>query len=318
MNIENDRAGNGKRRESIAVLGAGKMGGAILAALTKAGDSRVADIRATVQHAHRAATVSKQLGLQITTENSAAVRDASVVLLCVKPTYVRGVLQEIRSELREDALLISIASAVTTQAIESALGRHLAVVRAMPNTACRIGKGMTALCAGRFAGAEHMAEASDLFALMGRTAEVEESMMDAVTELSASGPAFIYTILKALADVGVRVGLPRELATTLAAQAALGAASMVLETGQHPAILKSEVTTPGGCTVEGLLELETGSIRATLIRAVDTTTRKASTLARPAANGGSEHDSWLKPQSRRAAGTGHGPPGEAAGPSRVG
>lgn len=296
MTIQVNRSDDGNRRESIAVLGAGKMGGAILAALTKAGNSRLADIRATVQHAHRAATVSKQLGIKITTDNSVAVRNADIVLLCVKPTYVRSVLQEVRSELREDALLISIASAVTTQAIESALGRHLAVVRAMPNTACRIGKGMTALCAGRFAGAEHLAEASELFALMGRTAEVEESMMDAITGLSASGPAFIYTILEALAEGGIRVGLPRELATTLAAQAALGAASMVLETGQHPAILKSEVTTPGGCTVEGLLELETGSIRATLIRAIDTTTRKASTLARPAVNA-SDQDSWGKVES---------------------
>jgi len=303
MSIQENRSDNGNRRESIAVLGAGKMGGAILAALAKGGDSRLADIRATVQHAHRAAAVSKQLGIKVTTDNSAAVRNADIALLCMKPTYVRTVLQEVRSELREDALLISIASAVTTQAIESALGRHLAVIRAMPNTACRIGKGMTALCAGRFAGAEHLAEASELFGLMGRTAEVEESMMDAVTGLSASGPAFIYTILEALAEGGIRVGLPRELATTLAAQAALGAASMVLETGQHPAILKSEVTTPGGCTVEGLLELETGSIRATLIRAIDTTTRKASTLARPAVNVG-EQDSWAKMESASAAGSG--------------
>jgi pyrroline-5-carboxylate reductase len=129
-----------------------------------------------------------------------------------------------------------------------------------------------------------------LFELMGRTAEVEESMMNAVTGLSASGPAFIFTIVEALAEGGVRMGLPRDLATTLAAQATLGAAAMVLETGLHPAILKSEVTTPGGCTVEGLLELETGSIRATLIRAVDTTTRKASTLARPAASVGQDRE----------------------------
>jgi len=303
-----DKCAEANGRGSVAVLGAGKMGGAILAALTKAGDPRFADIRATVQHAHRAATVSKQLSVKITTDNSAAVRDADVVLLCVKPTYVRGVLQEIRSELREDALLISIASAVTTQAIESALGRHLAVIRAMPNTACRIGMGMTAVCAGRFAGAEHLARASALFALMGRTAEVEESMMDAITGLSASGPAFIYTILEALAEGGIRVGLPRELATTLAAQAALGASAMVLETGQHPAILKSEVTTPGGCTVEGLLELETGSIRATLIRAIDTTTRKASTLARPATNAGSEQDSWAKAESAKGIEAGDGRP----------
>src|SRR5437588_4965832 len=299
-----DKIGN-STSGSIAVLGAGKMGSSLLAAITKRSDSRFMTVRATVKHAHRAASVSKQLGLSIGTDNANAVRDAAIVLLCVKPLHVQTVLQEIRSELRDDALVISIATAVTTQAIEAALGRRLAVVRAMPNTACRIGKGMTAVCAGRFATTEHLERASQLFALMGQTAEVEESMMDAVTGLSASGPAFIYTILEALAEGGIRVGLPRELATTLAAQAALGAASMVLETGQHPAILKSEVTTPGGCTVEGLLELETGSIRATLIRAVDTTTRKASTLARPAANGGSEHDSWTSPESTITAGAGN-------------
>jgi pyrroline-5-carboxylate reductase len=273
------------RGDHIAVLGAGKMGGSLLAAMIKSGNGSFANATATVKHAHRAASVSKQLGLNVGVDNSAAVRNAGVVLLCVKPLYVQSVLQEIRSELNEDALIISIASAVTTQSIEAVLGRRLAVVRAMPNTPCRIGKGMTALCAGRFATGDHLSRAAELFALMGRTAEVEESMMDAVTGLSASGPAFIYTIVEALAEGGIRMGLPRDLATTLAAQATLGAAAMVLETGLHPAILKSEVTTPGGCTVEGLLELEEGSIRATLIRAIDTTTRKASTLARPATNG---------------------------------
>ena len=290
--------------EHIAVLGAGKMGSSLLAAMIKSGNGSFANVRATVKHAHRAASVSKQLGINVGTENSAAVRDAGVVLLCVKPLYVQSVLQEIRSELRQDALIISIASAVTTQAIEAALGRPLAVVRAMPNTACRIGKGMTALCSGRFATAEHLARAAELFSLMGRTADVDEPMMDAVTGLSASGPAFIYTIVEALAEGGIRMGLPRDLATTLAAQATLGAAAMVLETGLHPAILKSEVTTPGGCTVEGLLELEEGSIRATLIRAIDTTTRKASTLARPATNGTQEFESFSHRQHVSVSGEG--------------
>ena len=281
-------------RGTVAILGAGKMGGSLLAAIRKSGDSRFSDVRATVKHSHRAAAVSKQLGAKVTTDNSEATREAHIVLLCVKPAYVQSVCQEIRSELREDALVISIATAVTTQVIEATLGRRVAVIRAMPNTACRIGQGMTALCGGRLATEQHLAEAAALFGLMGRTAEVEESMMDAVTGLSASGPAFIFTILEALAEGGVRVGLPRDLATTLAAQATLGAAAMVLETGTHPAVLKSEVTTPGGCTVEGLLELESGSIRATLIRAIDTTTRKASTLARPAIMNGGKFDEVLK------------------------
>jgi pyrroline-5-carboxylate reductase len=277
-------------RGTVAILGAGKMGGSLLAAITKSRDSRFAALCATVKHAHRAATLTKQLGIAVSTDNAQAIRDAHIVLLCVKPAYVQPVLQEIRSDLREDALVISIATAVTTQVIEATLGRHLAVIRAMPNTACRIGQGMTALCGGRFATEQHLGEAAVLFGLMGRTAEVDESMMDAVTGLSASGPAFIFTIIEALAEGGIRVGLPRELATTLAAQATLGAAAMVLETGAHPAVLKSEVTTPGGCTVEGLLELESGSIRATLIRAVDTTTRKAGTLARPVVTNSGDFD----------------------------
>ncbi|HEX6494220.1 MAG TPA: pyrroline-5-carboxylate reductase [Acidobacteriaceae bacterium] len=292
---------NHAQRGILAVLGAGKMGSSLLTAISKNADSRYGELRATVKHSHRAASVSKQLGINVGTDNSSAVREAGVILVCVKPLYVQSVLQEIRSEITEDALIISIASAVTTQAIETALGRHLAVVRAMPNTPCRIGQGMTALCAGRFATSDHLAQAAELFALMGRTAEVEESMMDAVTGLSASGPAFIYTIVEALAEGGIRMGLARDLATTLAAQAALGAASMVLETGLHPAILKSEVTTPGGCTVEGLLELEEGSIRATLIRAVDTTTRKASTLARPAGSFASELEAVTHRHSANAA-----------------
>ncbi|HLY98382.1 MAG TPA: pyrroline-5-carboxylate reductase [Candidatus Angelobacter sp.] len=284
MNNKQKQTNGSGSHATLAVLGAGKMGGLLLAAIAK-GETRFTDLRATVKHTHRAAALSHQLGLKITTDNAAAVRDASIVLLCMKPSYVHEALNEVRSELHDDVLIISIASAVSTHAIESAVGRHLAVVRAMPNTPCRIGKGMITLCPGRFATAGHLAEAAVLFGHMGRTAEVDEAMMDAVTGLSASGPAFIYTIIEALSEGGVRMGLPRELATTLAAQATLGAAAMVLETGLHPAILKSEVTTPGGCTVEGLLELETGSIRATLIRAIDTTTRKASTLAPSSCDG---------------------------------
>ena len=275
---------NGNRsclNKSIAVLGAGKMGGSLLSAILR--NSHASEIRATVKHMHRAAELSQQLGLQVTTGNTHAVRGATIVLLCVKPLSVQTVLEEIRSDLRDDVLLISIASAVTTQVIESVLRRRLPVVRAMPNTACRIGKGMTVLCAGRYANEQHLAQARQLFGLMGRVAEAEESMMDAVTALSASGPAFIFTILESLAEGGVRVGLSRDLSTTLVAQATLGAAAMVLESGLHPAILKSEITTPGGCTVEGLLELEMGSIRATLIRAIGATARKASTLGRPTA-----------------------------------
>ena len=168
---------------------------------------------------------------------------------------VSKVAEAIRQVLSPNVLVISIATGVTTEGIEAVLDPGVPVIRAMPNTACRIACGMTALCAGQCCQESHMAIAEAIFSLMGKTAEVDEIHMDAVTGLSASGPAFIYIVLEALAEGGVRVGLPRDIATNFAANAALGAASMVLSTGEHPAVLKDEVTTPGGCTIDGILEL---------------------------------------------------------------
>jgi pyrroline-5-carboxylate reductase len=162
----------------------------------------------------------------------------------------------------------SVAASVPTSSIESGLGGKVPVVRAMPNTPCLVGQGMTALCKGNHAGAEHLEIACELFNVVGRTVVVDEKHMDAVTGLSASGPAYIYIILESLAEAGVKVGLPRDVATLLAAQTALGAAAVVLETGDHPALLKDAVTTPAGCTIDGIMELEEGKLRVTLIKAV--------------------------------------------------
>ena len=148
----------------------------------------------------------------------------------------------------------------------------------MPNTPSAIGSGMTGLSAGRFATDEHLALAKSLFDAVGRTLVLDEKHMDAVTGLSASGPAFIYVVLESLAEAGVKVGLPREVATLLAAQTTLGAAGMVLDSGSHPALLKDEVTTPAGCTIDGLLELEEGGLRVTLIKAVVKATERAAAL----------------------------------------
>ena len=266
------------RQGTVAILGAGKMGGAILDALIASAGIPAERLRITVKHREHAHQLSDRLKLTVETDNAAAVRGASLVLICVKPQHVTEVASSIAPHVSPDALIISIATAVTTAEIETAIGARVAVIRAMPNTPCRVGKGMTALCRGRWATDDSIGEASTLFSLMGKTTEVDEAWMDSVTSLSASGPAFIYVIIEALAEGGVRTGLPRELATLLAAQATLGAAAMVLESGLHPALLKSEVTTPAGCTVDGLLELEDGKIRASLIRAVTTTSEKAGRL----------------------------------------
>lgn len=276
----NAEQSNRLRDKTIAVLGVGKMGSLILRSLLQSGAVERTQLRGTVKHSEHACELGERLNIDVNTSNPEAVRKADIVLVCVKPSGVSKVLEMIRPLLSHSALVISIATGVTTDAIESMLEPRTPVIRAMPNTACRIGEGMTALCLGKACDPSHLALAEAIFSLMGATAEIDEIHMDAVTGLSASGPAFIYVMLEALAEGGVRVGLSREIATKFAAHAALGAARMVINTGEHPAVLKDEVTTPGGCTIDGLLELEEGNIRATLIRAITTTTRKASQLAR--------------------------------------
>jgi pyrroline-5-carboxylate reductase len=263
----------------IAVLGVGKMGGILLQAFLRSGLFTAEQIAATVAHDVRAEALTKQFGLTVTTDNRRAVEGADIILLAVKPTQVVQLVREFSSSIKPGGLLISIAASVKTGAIEDAVGGSPAVIRAMPNTPAMLGAGITALCRGRFVGDEQLALAQKIFATVGRTVVVDERHMDAVTGLSGSGPAFLYIILESLAEAGVNVGLPREIATQLAAQTAYGAAKMVLETGSHPALLKDEVTTPAGCTVDGILELEEGGLRVTLIKAVKRATERARELA---------------------------------------
>jgi pyrroline-5-carboxylate reductase len=162
--------------------------------------------------------------------------------------------------------------------MEKCLGAPVAVIRAMPNTPCAVGAGMTALCKGAHADDSHVELARLLFETVGRVVVVDEKHMDAITGLSASGPAYIYIILESLAEGGVKVGLPRDLATLLAAQATMGAAKVVLDTGDHPALLKDAVTTPAGCTIDGIMELEEGKLRVTLIKAVVKAAHRAKEL----------------------------------------
>jgi len=267
---------SGKR---VAVLGAGKMGGILVKALLEKKLLSPKLTSATVQHEDRATTLSKKLGIPVGTDNAKAARNADIVFVGVKPQAVQGVMDDIRADLRPEQLVISVAASVPTSAIESALGTAIPVVRAMPNTPCAIGHGMTALCKGKYANQQHLEIASELFNVVGRTVVVDEKHMDAVTGLSASGPAYIYIILESLAEAGVKVGLPRDIATLLAAQTALGAAAVVLETGDHPALLKDAVTTPAGCTIDGIMELEEGKLRVTLIKAVVKAAQRAKELA---------------------------------------
>jgi pyrroline-5-carboxylate reductase len=266
-------------KSRIAVLGAGKMGGILVKALIEKHRLSPERVRATVAHESRVLELSRKLGVKVTTDNLAAVKGADVILVCVKPQVVQELTAQIGDKITDKQLVISVAASVHTSQIESALGRKVPVVRAMPNTPCVLGQGMTALCKGKFAQAQHVDTASALFNAVGRTVVVDEKHMDAVTGLSASGPAYIYIILESLAEAGVKVGLPRDIATLLAAQTTLGAATVVLETGDHPALLKDAVTTPAGCTIDGIMELEEGRLRVTLIKAVVKATQRAKELA---------------------------------------
>src|ERR1700722_11788496 len=246
----------------LAVLGAGKIGGVLLRAFLEQKLVQPGRVYATVRHAEKARSLGKQLGIQASTDNRAAVRDADIILLAMKP----------------GKLIVSVAASVPTQFIEKHLGMDVPVVRAMPNTPCAIGCGMTGLAKGIHAGKEHLEIARAMFEAVGRVVDVDEKQIDAVTGLSASGTAFIYIILESLAEGCVKVGLPRDVSTLLAAQTMMGAARMVLDTGDHPALLKDAVTTPAGSTMDGILELEDGKLRVTLIKAVMKATERAKEL----------------------------------------
>jgi len=262
----------------LAVLGAGKMGGILIDAFLKHKLVPPKNISATVHLSDLERKNATKPIFSVGTDNRAAVQKADVVLLCVKPQTVGAVVDEIALDLNEKKLLISVAASVPTEFIESHLKKKVPVIRAMPNTPAMVGEGVTALTKGKFATEKDIDTARKLFGAVGKTVVVDEKNMDAITGLSASGPAFIYIILESLAEGGVKAGLSRDLATMLAAQTALGAAKVALETGDHPALLKDMVTTPAGCTIDGILELEEGGLRVTLIKAVVRAAQRAKEL----------------------------------------
>lgn len=254
------------------------MGGILIEAFVKQGLVSPQNIHATVGHANGQRKNLAKASVSASTDNRAAARAADVIILGVKPQTLGQVVDEILPELDTSKLLISVAASVPTDYIERHIGGNVPVIRAMPNTPSMVGEGITAIARGKFATQAHVDTTQKLFGAVGKTVVVDEKHMDAITGLSASGPAFIYIILESLAEGGVKVGLPRDLATLLAAQMTLGAAKMVIETGDHPALLKDTVTTPAGCTIDGILELEEGGLRVTLIKAVVKAAQRAKEL----------------------------------------
>jgi pyrroline-5-carboxylate reductase len=262
----------------LAILGLGKMGSILLQAFCSQNVAKPENIVATVNHSERVEALASKFGVQVTTDNRAAVKGADIILLCIKPQVLGEVVGEIGPELHENQLIISIAASVPTAYIEQRIPAKIPVVRAMPNTPSRVGAGMTAFCCGTAVKPSDLEIVHRLFDTVGETIRVDEKHMDAVTGLSASGPAYIFMVLESLAEGGVKVGLPRDIAMKLAGQTVLGAAKMMLETGDHPALLKDAVATPAGCTVDGILELEEGGLRVTLIKAVVKASQRAKEL----------------------------------------
>ena len=262
----------------LAIVGAGNMGAAILTGLIDGG-ARPEDIVICEPNVARAEALCEAHGLRAASSAAEAVEDRDVVILALKPQVIVDVLAEI-APARGQALFVSVAAGVPTAKIEATLGGRPRVVRAMPNTPALIKQGATAVAKGAFASDDDLAVAISIFCQVGIATAVDEAHLDAVTGLSGSAPAYVMLIVEALADAGVRAGLPRSTAMELVVQTIAGAAQLLQQTGEHPGKLKDQVTSPGGTTIAGIHALEAGGLRATIMNAVHAATLRAQELGR--------------------------------------
>lgn len=262
----------------IGFIGGGVMAEALIQGILRAGKAQAPEVIASDVSEERRRYLERSLGIRTTDRNAEVAAEASTLFLAVKPQHAREVLDEVGRSLRSSQLLISIMAGVTTAWIEERIAPGVPVVRVMPNIACLVGEGAAAIAAGAHAGASHVELASSLLSGAGRVVAVEERLMDAVTGLSGSGPAFVLAVIEALADGGVAEGLPRATALTLAAQTVLGAAKLVLKSGEHPAVLRDRVTSPAGTTAEGLAVLEQSAVRGAVAAAVRAAARRSKAL----------------------------------------
>jgi len=267
-----------KLAPAIGFLGAGNMAGALILGLLQSRAFAPENILASDVQRERLAQLSHQHGIRVTMDNHVLLKESSVIVLSVKPQVVDKVLTAIGPDVRKDQLIISIAAGVPIAALEARLPPGTRVVRTMPNVAALALAGATAISAGTHATAADMRSAAALFEAVGRVVTLDEVLLDAVTGLSGSGPAYIMLMIDALADGGVKVGLHRDTALLLAAQTVYGAAKLLLDSGEHPGKLKDMVTSPGGTAIAGLHTLESGGLRRTLIDAVEVATQRAAEL----------------------------------------
>jgi len=267
--------------KKVAIIGVGKMGETLLNSMIKNNLMKKENLTGSTAQEEHAKEINKKYGIRTYTNNQEMILGKDIIIFAIKPQMMKKVIFDIKEVVTERQLVISIAAATSTQFIEDCLGKNIPVIRTMPNTPALINEGMTVLCPGKYAQKEHLKVATGIFRAVGLVEVIyQEELMDVVTALSGSAPAYTYIIIESLTEGGLRMGLPRELAQKLTAQSLLGAAKMVLKTGMHPALLKDAVTTPAGVTVDGLMELEDGGIRVTLIKAVSRATEKSKELSR--------------------------------------
>lgn len=271
----------GKR---IGIIGAGAMGGALCRGMIDAHIVEASKVVVSDVHAEHVQELQQTLGVRVAKSNEQLAKHCEVIVLALKPFTVASVLDEIRESLKRDEgkplpLLISIAAGVRLETLQAHLDLPIPIIRAMPNTPAQVRTGACAFSRGTLADDLHVGQARAIFESVGTAIEVAEHLLDAVTALSGSGPAYVYLMIEALVDGGVKVGLPRDVASHLAAQTVLGAAKMVIETGKHPAQLKDLVTTPAGTTIAALASLEHSGVRAAFIDAVEAATKRAQELA---------------------------------------
>ncbi len=265
--------------KKIAFIGSGNMGEALLGGLLKAKLTNPENIIATDIYDERLEHIKNKWGVQTSKNNLETAKISDVLVLCVKPQTIKGVLEELKQVIRDDQLVISILAGITTKTINQALASQNPVIRVMPNIPAVVDEAASGICLGEFANDSHKEIAKKIFSAVGQVEVVLESQMDVITGLSGSGPAYIYMIIEALTDGGVMMGLPRNTAIRLATQTVLGSAKLVRETGIHPAVLKDQVTTPGGTAISAIKELESSGLRPMLIRAVETATNKSRQLS---------------------------------------
>jgi len=273
------------KNKKIAVIGAGHIGQAIIGGLLKAKLLPAKSVTASRRNPAILEDLKKRFGVHTTTDNLKAVKGADTLIIAVKPQGAQKLLEEIAPAVREDQLIISVMAGVTTEQINALLQKPNPVVRAMPNTPALVDAGATPLSKGAHAKDSDLKIAETIFKAVGIVEIVPETLMDAVTGLSGSGPVYIYMVIEALIDGGVKMGIPRATARRLAAQTVFGAAKLVIETGKHPAILKDEVTTPGGTAIAAIHMLESKGLRNVLIEAVVTAAKRSEELSRPEESG---------------------------------